>query len=182
MKEEKAKKTARTEKTEKVWERVTQEFAPVCDADCRVLILGTAPSKKSREVGFYYGHPQNRFWRVLAAVYKSDVPQSIDEKVRFLLEHHIALWDVIAECDIAGSSDSSIKNVVPAELSVILDHAPIRTIYANGAKAYDLYQKYTYPVTGRDIRKLPSTSPANAAFQMERLLGAWQEILEKHQI
>ena len=96
--------------------------------------------------------------------------------------YYIALWDVIAECDIAGSSDSSIKNVVPAELSVILDHAPIRTIYANGAKAYDLYQKYTYPVTGRDIRKLPSTSPANAAFQMERLLGAWQEILEKHQI
>ena len=87
---------------------------------------------------------------------------------------------MIAECDIAGSSDSSIKNVVPAELSVILDHAPIRTIYANGAKAYDLYQKYTYPVTGRDIRKLPSTSPANAAFQMGRLLGAWQEIFEKH--
>lgn len=103
-------------------------------------------------------------------------------KKDLLLKHHIALWDVIAECDIAGSSDSSIKNVVPAELSVILDHAPIRTIYANGAKAYDLYQKYTYPVTGRDIRKLPSTSPANAVFQMERLLGAWQEILEKHQI
>ena len=157
-------------------------FPPVYDAKSEILILGSFPSVKSRENMFYYGHPQNRFWRVLAAVYKSDVPQSIDEKVRFLLEHHIALWDVIAECDIAGSSDSSIKNVVPAELSVILDHAPIRTIYANGAKAYDLYQKYTYPVTGRDIRKLPSTSPANAAFQMERLLGAWQEILEKHQI
>ena len=155
-------------------------FPPVYDAKSEILILGSFPSVKSRENMFYYGHPQNRFWRVLAAVYKSDVPQSIDEKVRFLLEHHIALWDVIAECDIAGSSDSSIKNVVPAELSVILDHAPIRTIYANGAKAYDLYQKYTYPVTGRDIRKLPSTSPANAAFQMERLLGAWQEILEKH--
>ena len=157
-------------------------FPPVYDAKSEILILGSFPSVKSRENMFYYGHPQNRFWRVLAAVYKSDVPQSIDEKVRFLLEHHIALWDVIAECDIAGSSDSSIKNVVPADLSVILDHAPIRTIYANGAKAYDLYQKYTYPVTGRDIRKLPSTSPANAAFQMERLLGAWQEILEKHQI
>ena len=155
-------------------------FPPVYDAKSEILILGSFPSVKSRENMFYYGHPQNRFWRVLAAVYKSDVPQSIDEKVRFLLEHHIALWDVIAECDIAGSSDSSIKNVVPAELSVILDHAPIRTIYANGAKAYDLYQKYTYPVTGRDIRKLPSTSPANAVFQMERLLGAWQEILEKH--
>ena len=155
-------------------------FPPVYDAKSEILILGSFPSVKSRENMFYYGHPQNRFWRVLAAVYKSDLPQSVDEKVRFLLEHHIALWDVIAECDIAGSSDSSIKNVVPAELSVILDHAPIRTIYANGAKAYDLYQKYTYPVTGRDIRKLPSTSPANVAFQMERLLGAWQEILKKH--
>ena len=110
------------------------------------------------------------------------MPERIPEKKDLLLKHHIALWDVIAECDIAGSSDSSIKNVVPAELSVILDHAQIRTIYANGAKAYDLYKKYTYPATGRDIRKLPSTSPANAAFQMERLLGAWQEILEKHQI
>ena len=136
---------------------VKHEFDPIFDENSEILILGTLPSVKSREQNFYYGHPQNRFWKVIA-------------------------WDVIAECDIAGSSDSSIKNVVPAELSVILDHAPIRTIYANGAKAYDLYQKYTYPVTGRDIRKLPSTSPANAAFQMERLLGAWQEILEKHQI
>ena len=161
---------------------VTHTFGPVYDDASRILILGSFPSVKSREQQFYYGHPQNRFWKVLAAVFEDTLPETIPQKKAFLLEHHIALWDVIAECDIAGSSDSSIKNVVPAELSVILDHAPIRTIYANGAKAYDLYQKYTYPVTGRDIRKLPSTSPANAAFQMERLLGAWQEILEKHQI
>ena len=162
------------------YEHIEHTFAPVYDADSLVLILGTLPSVKSRENHFYYGHKQNRFWKVIAALFEEPVPEKIPEKKDLLLKHHIALWDVIAECDIAGSSDSSIKNVVPAELSVILDHAPIRTIYANGAKAYDLYQKYTYPVTGRDIRKLPSTSPANAAFQMERLLGAWQEILKKH--
>lgn len=159
---------------------VKHEFDPIFDENSEILILGTLPSVKSREQNFYYGHPQNRFWKVLAALFKEPVPKRIPEKKELLLKYHIALWDVIAECDIAGSSDSSIKNVVPAELSVILDHAPIRTIYANGAKAYDLYKKYTYPVTGRNIRKLPSTSPANAAFQMERLLEAWQEILEKH--
>ena len=164
------------------YQKLQHEFAPVYDTNSKILILGSFPSVKSREQQFFYGHPQNRFWKVIAALFEEPVPERIPEKKDLLLKHHIALWDVIAECDIAGSSDSSIKNVVPAELSVILDHAPIRTIYANGAKAYDLYQKYTYPVTGRDIRKLPSTSPANAAFQMERLLGAWQEILEKHQI
>ena len=161
---------------------VKHEFDPIFDENSEILILGTLPSVKSREQNFYYGHPQNRFWKVIAALFEEPVPEGIPEKKDLLLKHHIALWDVIAECDIAGSSDSSIKNVVPAELSVILDHAPIRQIYANGAKAYDLYKKYTYPATGRDIRKLPSTSPANAAFQMERLLEAWQEILEKHQI
>ena len=161
---------------------INHTFEPVYDKNTRILILGTFPSVKSREYGFYYGHPQNRFWRVVSALLNEPLPRDNAARQEMLLRHNIALWDVIAECDIAGSSDSSIKNVVPAELSVILDHAPIRTIYANGAKAYDLYQKYTYPVTGRDIRKLPSTSPANAAFQMERLLGAWQEILEKHQI
>lgn len=157
-------------------QHVEHGFGPVYDKESCILILGSFPSVKSREQAFYYGHPQNRFWKVIAALFEEPVPEGIPEKKALLLKHHIALWDVIAECDIAGSSDSSIKNVVPAELSVILDHAPIRTIYANGAKAYDLYQKYTYPVTGRDIRKLPSTSPANAAFQMERLLEVWQEI------
>ena len=111
----KKEKTAKTEKNEKHWERVTQEFAPVCDADCRVLILGTAPSKKSREVGFYYGHPQNRFWKMLAAVTGERVPQSIEEKKALLLRNHIALHDVIHSCDIIGSSDSSIRNVEPAD-------------------------------------------------------------------
>ena len=166
----------------KEYQNISHGFGPVYNSESRILILGSFPSVKSREQAFFYGHPRNRFWKVLASVLGCEIPQTIPEKKEMLLSHGIALWDVIAECDIAGSSDSSIKNVVPAELSVILDHAPIRQIYANGAKAYDLYQKYTYLVTGRDIRKLPSTSPANAAFQMERLLGAWQEILEKHQI
>ena len=174
----KKEKTAKTEKNEKHWERVTQEFAPVCDADCRVLILGTAPSKKSREVGFYYGHPQNRFWKVLANLTGCEVPGTVEEKKGFLLREHIAVWDVIAKCDIIGSSDSSIRNVVPADLSRILDHAPIRQIYANGGKAYELYQKYAYPITEREIVKLPSTSPANAAWQMERLLEAWAAVKE----
>lgn len=140
------------------------------------MILGTLPSVKSREQKFYYGHPQNRFWKLLGRLCEADtVPQTIAEKKKFLLEHHIAIWDVIAECDIIGSSDSSIKNVVPADLSRILDAAPIQCIYANGGKAYELYMKYSYEKTGREIVKLPSTSPANAAFQMERLLAAWKD-------
>ena len=133
---------------------------------------------KSREQNFYYGHPQNRFWKVIAALCEEPVPETIMQKKAMLLRHHIAVWDVIAECAIHGSSDSSIRNVVPADLSVILDHAPVERIYANGAKAYELYRKYTYPVTGREIIKLPSTSPANAAFQMELLFAAWKMILE----
>ena len=122
---------------------VKHEFDPIFDENSEILILGTLPSVKSREQNFYYGHPQNRFWKVIAALFEEPVPERIPEKKELLLKHHIALWDVIAECDIAGSSDSSIKNVVPAEVSVIFDHAQIRTIYANGAKAYDLYKKYT---------------------------------------
>ena len=125
-------------------QHIEHTLEPIFDERSRVLVLGTMPSPKSREVGFYYGHPQNRFWRVMAALLSADVPQTVEEKRAFLLANHIALWDVIAECDIAGSSDSSIKNVVPAELSVIFDHAQIRTIYANGAKAYDLYNCLLY--------------------------------------
>ena len=128
----KKEKTAKTEENEKHWERVTQEFAPVCDADCRVLILGTAPSKKSREVGFYYGHPQNRFWKMLAAVTGERVPQSIAEKKALLLRNHIALHDVIHSCDIIGSSDSSIRNVEPADLERILAVTGRVAILCNG--------------------------------------------------
>ncbi|MCI8307405.1 MAG: DNA-deoxyinosine glycosylase [Lachnospiraceae bacterium] len=156
---------------------VRHGFEPLYDSFSNILILGTMPSVKSREQNFYYGHPRNRFWKLLAALYNDTVPETIDEKKAFLHRRHIALWDVISECDIIGSSDSSIKNVVPADISVILNSADIRCIYANGTKAYDLYMKYAYGMTKREIVKLPSTSPANAAFQMDRLIHAWGIIL-----
>lgn len=154
-------------------------FEPVFDEHSRILILGTFPSVKSREQGFYYGHPQNRFWKILAGLLKEPVPETIEEKKKLLLQHGIAIWDVVAACDIVGSSDSSIKNVVPADLSRVLDHAPIQKIYANGGKAYSLYQKYAFPITGREAVKLPSSSPANARWQMEQLLEDWGQILEE---
>ena len=155
---------------------VTHAFEPVFDRHSQILILGTFPSVKSRENQFYYGHPQNRFWKVLAKICGVPVPESIEQKRIFLLQHHIAIWDVIAECDIVGSSDSSIRNVKPNDLHMILDHAPIRQIFANGGKAYELYQKYTLSDTNREIIKLPSTSPANAAFQMDRLVQSWKTV------
>mgnify|MGYP004467122389 FL=1 len=159
------------------YEHVRHEFEPIYNANSKILILGTLPSVKSREQNFYYGHPQNRFWKVLARICETEkVPESIEEKKKFLLEHQIAVWDVIAECDIIGSSDSSIKNVVPTDLNIILKNAPIQQIYGNGGKAYSLYQKYSYPKIQREMVKLPSTSPANAAWQIERLTESWRQI------
>ena len=149
---------------------------PVYNSDSRVLILGSFPSVKSREQQFFYGHPQNRFWWVVAGVFDCPVPQNVPEKKALLLGHGIAVWDVIASCTISGSSDASIRDVVPNDISGILEAVDIRKIYANGAKSYELYQKYIYPQTKREIEKLPSTSPANAAFSYERLLEAWKII------
>ena len=160
----------------KEYEKVSHTFEPVFDENSKVLILGTFPSVKSREQNFYYGHPRNRFWRILSELTASELPVSIPEKKAFLLEKHIAVWDVIASCEIIGSSDSSIRNVVPTDINRILKKAPIRTIYANGGKAYELYQNYAFSMTGREIQKLPSSSPANAAWQLERLLEAWSVI------
>ena len=160
------------------YQKLQHEFAPVYDTNSKILILGSFPSVKSREQQFFYGHPQNRFWKVIAALTNRPLPQTIEEKKRLLLENRIAVWDVIAECEIVGSSDSSIRNVVPADLNRILQAAPVRKIYANGGKAFELYQKYAFPVTGRPIEKLPSTSPANAAWQMDRLKEAWSVILQ----
>lgn len=160
--------------TAREYQHIRHGFEPVYDGRSRVLILGTLPSVKSREHQFYYGHPQNRFWKVLAGIAGEEtIPASIQEKKKFLLKHRIAIWDVIAECDIIGSSDSSIRNVVPADLARLLKEAPIQGIYANGTKAYELYMKYSYEKTGREIVKLPSTSPANAVYQMDRLLSVW---------
>ena len=152
---------------------------PACyDGDSRILILGSFPSVKSREQMFFYGHPQTRFWKVVAAeVNDPSVPATVEEKRAFLLRHHIALWDVIASCEITGSSDASIRDAKPNDLSTILEAADIRAIYTNGAKAYDLYQKYLLPRTGREAVKLPSTSPANAAYSLERLIEIWSEAI-----
>lgn len=151
-------------------------FTPVFDKDSKILILGTFPSVKSREEGFYYGHPRNRFWEVLSQVTGDEKPQTIDEKRSFLLRNHIAVWDVIESCTITGSSDSSIRDVVVNDLSKILDHAQIHTIYANGKKAQQLYLKYQKEMTGREIVVLPSTSPANAAWSLEKLIEEWKQI------
>lgn len=225
------------------YQTIEHIFEPVYDENSRILILGSLPSVKSRENHFYYGHPQNRFWKLLAALYQrqemsgarasvktetkeiekkiseaketetkiaetkiaettiteaktktktkikeavteeteiktTSALQTIEEKKSFLHRHHIAVWDVIAQCDIIGSSDSSIKNVIPNDMHKIIDHAPIERIYANGGKAFDLYMKYCYPACKREIIKLPSTSPANAAFSMDKLIETWSVIME----
>lgn len=163
-------------KKEQTYTHVSHDFEPVFDENSKVLILGTFPSVKSRENQFYYGHPQNRFWKVIAGLTESEVPQTIEEKKKLLLKHGIAIWDVIESCDIIGSSDSSIKNVVPADIERVVANSKIQNIYANGGTAKKLYEKYSQKKTGREIIGLPSTSPANAAYSLERLLECWQEV------
>ena len=151
-------------------------FPPLYDENSRVLILGSFPSIKSREQRFFYGHPQNRFWKVLAAVFGEGVPGSVEEKRAFLLRNGVALWDTIASCDIVGSSDSSIKNVVPNDLTPILNGAKIERVFVNGKTSEKYYNKYIRDRIGREAVCLPSTSPANAAWSVERLVEAWRVI------
>lgn len=158
------------------YQNISHTFSPIYDSNSKILILGTFPSVKSRENSFYYGHPQNRFWRVLAAVLETEVPKTIDEKKELLLQHHIAIWDVIESCTITGSSDTSIKDVVVNDFSTILKNSKIDTIYVNGTKAFDLYHKYAEEKTGINAIKLPSTSPANAAWNFDKLVDAWKQI------
>lgn len=159
------------------YQKVKHEFEPVYDKNSRILILGSFPSVKSREQQFYYGHPQNRFWKVIATLTGTPIPETIDEKKKMLLENGIAIWDVIAECEIIGSSDSSIRNVVATDLRQILDCAQIQQIYANGNTAKKLFDKYQKPICGWEIKGLPSTSPANAAFSLETLIERWSCIV-----
>ena len=215
------------------YERHIHEFGPVFDRNSRILILGSFPSVKSREQQFYYGHPQNRFWKVIAALTGEPLPETIEEKRALLLAHGIALWDVIASCEIAGSSDSSIRNVVPNAIPQLLAETGIQAVFGNGAKACELYEKYVLPETGGcqktafrqmcvpiydcfdsnegdvvdlcrlnsvqnrrevgradggnefldtftgvPIHRLPSTSPANAAYSLERLTACWEPVRE----
>lgn len=156
--------------------KITHPIPPLYDSRSRVLILGSFPSVKSREARFFYGHPQNRFWKVTAAVFGCAVPETVAQKKEFLLSHHLAVWDVIASCEIQGSSDSSIRDVTPNHLNRILGACDIEKIFVNGKTAEKLYNRYCLPVTERAAVYLPSTSPANAAWTVERLLPAWKKI------
>jgi hypoxanthine-DNA glycosylase len=151
------------------------EFGPVYDEKSKILILGSFPSVKSREASFYYQHPQNRFWKVISALVSVPAPDTIAEQKAMLLKSNIAIWDVIYSCDINGSSDSSIKNVVPNEIEKVLNEADIEAVYANGGKAYELYTRYCFEQTNRKIIKLPSTSPANARYSLKKLMECWKK-------
>ncbi|MBQ9746519.1 MAG: DNA-deoxyinosine glycosylase [Clostridia bacterium] len=162
----------------KMSENVKHPIAPVFDENSRVLILGSFPSVKSREEMFFYGHPQNRFWRVLAAVFGEPVPRTVEAKREFLLSHGVALWDMLASCEITGSADSSIKNAVPNDLSPIFGTAKIEKIFVNGKTAEKYYNKYIKKALEREAVCLPSTSPANAACSAEDLAEAWRAVRE----
>ena len=155
---------------------ITHPIKPVFDGDSRILILGSFPSVKSREAAFFYGHPQNRFWRVISAVLEADEPQTIEEKRSLLLKKRIAVWDVIASCDIEGSADNTIKNARANDIGQILACANIQAIFVNGKTAQKYYDRYIKPTIGRDAVCLPSTSPANATYSLDRLIKAWKEI------
>ena len=157
-------------------ETIHHPLDPVWDQRSRVLILGTMPSPKSREAGFYYGHPRNRFWSVLAAVFSEDVPMGTEARKAFCLRHRIALWDVLASCEIQGASDSSIRQAVANPIDALLSQAPIAAVFTTGQKAFKLYQKLCLPMTGKEAISLPSTSPANCAMSLEALAERYQII------
>jgi hypoxanthine-DNA glycosylase len=162
---------------EKEYLHLTHPIEPVCDKNCKILILGSFPSVKSREANFFYGHPQNRFWKILSHLSGEPLPQSIKEKKSLLLSYHIAVWDVIASCDIVGSSDSSIKNVVANDIGALIKSTKIEKIFANGKTAERLYLKYVFPKTQIQPILLPSSSPANAAKSFSALCEEWKQIL-----
>ncbi|MBQ9277018.1 MAG: DNA-deoxyinosine glycosylase [Lachnospiraceae bacterium] len=162
--------------------KVKHPFPPLYDENSQILILGSFPSVKSREVKFFYGHPQNRFWKVVANVFDEKIPETIEDKKSLILKNHLALWDVISECEITGSSDASIKNAKANDISKILKDSSIKKIIVNGKTAERLYIKYIEPITGIKAVVMPSTSPANAAWSLDRLIEAWADeliILEK---
>lgn len=159
-------------------EQVTHNFEPIFNEQSRILMLGTMPSPKSREVGFYYGHPRNRFWKVVSDVCGEELPQTKEGKIAFAIRNKIAVWDVLAGCDIRGADDSSIRNPVPNDMDVVLKGADIRAIFTTGTKAAQLYKKYCYPKTGIEAIGLPSTSPANCRMSYEELYRAYAVIVK----
>ncbi|HIY03584.1 MAG TPA: DNA-deoxyinosine glycosylase [Candidatus Anaerotignum merdipullorum] len=157
--------------------RVRHTFAPIYQENSKVLILGTVPSVKSRETDFYYGHPRNRFWQVISSLCRTEIPQTKEEKIQMLLENCIALYDVVESCTIIGSSDSSIRDVIPVNLEPILEQTGDIPIFTNGSAAWRLYRKFLEVQTGITAYPLPSTSPANAAWSLQRLTEVWKEAL-----
>lgn len=160
------------------YRHIQRQFGPVYDENSRILILGSFPSVKSREANFFYGHPMNRFWPLMARILNAETPDGTEEKRALMLDNGVALWDVLDSCDIAGSSDSSIKNAVPVDIMRVLRAADIRRIYCNGAASYGLFMRHLEPLCHRTPVKLPSTSPANAAWSMDRLLEQWRQIAD----
>lgn len=160
-------------------QRIFHELEPVYDENSRVLILGSIPSPKSREMKFYYGHPQNRFWRTLAAVFDTDVPQTAEERREFVLTHHIALWDVLASCEIKGADDASIRRPQANDLTRITNYAPIGAIFCTGTKAYTFYNRFCKDTVGKDAILLPSTSPANCRISFATICDAYRTVREK---
>ena len=158
-------------------QHVVHSFGPLYNENSRILILGSIPSHASRKVGFYYGHPRNRFWQILAEAYGMPLPESIEEKKALVLANGLALWDVIQECDIIGASDSSVKNVIPTDIPLILSQTKVERILCNGSLSKKIYDKYQLERTGTPAVKMPSTSPANAAWSLERLIGEWGKVL-----
>ena len=159
------------------YEHIIHPITPVFDKHSDILILGSLPSVKSREQMFFYGHPQNRFWRVMEALFQSEPLLTVEDKKQFLLAHHIALWDVIYSCDIKGSADSTIRNVEPTDLNRVIQHSNVRRVFCNGKTSGNYYDKFQKERTGIEAVTLPSTSPANAAWNLERLVEAWRCIL-----
>lgn len=156
--------------------KVVHPLKPIYNNDSKILILGSFPSVKSREVNFYYGHPGNRFWKVLESVYEENIGSSNIDKTKFLLKHNIALWDVVKSCTIIGSSDSSIKDVTVNDIERIIRNTKIKSIYTTGKKAYDLYQKYIYPKTKIEAIYLPSTSPLNASISLKNIINEYKKL------
>ena len=159
-------------------QRIVHPIPPLYGDNSTKLILGSFPSVKSREAMFFYGHPQNRFWKLLALLFDEEPPATVEEKKKLILSHDLALWDSIKSCTITGSSDSSVKDVVPNDLGVILNNSLVTRIFCNGALSHKMYMKYIYPQTKIEAVKLPSTSPANAAYSIERLYEQWKIILD----
>lgn len=160
---------------------VIHNIDPVFDKNSEILILGSFPSVKSREIQFFYGHPQNRFWKVLAKIFEQKIPETVGEKKDFLLKNKIALWDVVRSCTVTGSSDSSIRDVVPNDIEKIIENSRVERILANGTTAYNLYNRYALKITNIEAVKLPSTSPANAAFSIDKLAEIWKSAIQRRE-